>query len=103
MHHVLRAFTIACALSLALGNSALALNPQPEPPGIAAKLSDGRQVILNKQHVLKIQDDSRSPGKPLAPGIYKLSNGHSIKVGPGGVVDPKSLPEFNRLGNKGYT
>jgi len=101
MHRTIRALAIACALSLTLGNAAYALNPQPEPPGIQAKLSDGRTVVLNKQNVLSIQDNSRSTSKPIAPGTYKLSNGKTFKVGPGGVVSPQSLPLFRSV-NSGY-
>jgi hypothetical protein len=94
MQRILRLMSLACALSLALGNAAFALNPQPLPPAII-KLSDGRQLLMNKQHVLFILSANRKAGRPAAPGTYTLPNGHVVRVGKGGVLDQKSWVEFN--------
>ena len=99
MQRIFRAMSLTCALSLAFGNAALALNPQPLPP-LKIPLYDGRQASMNKQHQLLIFSKTGKTGMPAAPGTYKLSNGHIVKVGKGGIVDSKSWGEFKSASAK---
>jgi hypothetical protein len=96
MQRIFRALPLTFALSLTLGSVAFAadFNPQPDPPR-ASKLSDGRQVLMDKQHILFILTADRKAGRPAVPGTYHLPNGHAITVGKGGVLDSKSWVEFN--------
>jgi hypothetical protein len=90
MRLTLGALAMSCALVLGTSFVAQAadFNPQPDPPGkgVIPQLSNGEYAVLSPQHVLFLVTKLGSPGKPAAPGSYKLSNGNVVVVGKGGVV-----------------